>query len=39
VSAVEKILKACLVGVIFYIVIPWPYVFAHYVKAPGDRWQ
>lgn len=21
------------------IVIPWPYVFAHYVKEPGDRWR
>ncbi len=22
-----------------YIAIPWPYVFAHYVKARGDRWR
>ena len=21
------------------IVIPWPYVFAHYIKQPGDRWR
>ena len=21
------------------IVIPWPYVWAHYVKARGDRWR
>lgn len=21
------------------IVIPWPYVFEHYVKKPGDRWR
>ena len=21
------------------IVIPWPYVLAHYVKKPGDRWR
>jgi len=21
------------------IVIPWPYVFAHYIKKPGDRWR
>lgn len=20
------------------IVIPWPFVFAHYIKKPGDRW-
>ena len=21
------------------IVIPWPYVWRHYAKAPGDRWR
>ncbi len=21
------------------IVIPWPYVLAHYLKKPGDRWR
>jgi hypothetical protein len=21
------------------VVIPWTYVFAHYVKQPGDRWK
>ena len=21
------------------IVIPWGYVWRHYVKAPGDRWR
>ncbi|HEX7679364.1 MAG TPA: hypothetical protein VF713_14630 [Thermoanaerobaculia bacterium] len=32
--------KACLMGwVIFPIVIPWPYVFANYVKKAGDRWR
>jgi hypothetical protein len=25
--------------VLVYIAIPWPYVFAHYVKARGDRWR
>ena len=30
----------CLVGVILCpIVIPWPYVFANYVRKPGDRWR
>jgi hypothetical protein len=29
---------ACLMGIIFPIVIPWGYVFAHYVRRPGDRW-
>ncbi len=21
------------------VVIPWSYVFAHYIKRPGDRWR
>lgn len=29
----------CLVGIIFPIVIPWGYMYAHYVKKPGDRWR
>ena len=29
----------CLMGVIVPIVIPWAYVWAHYVKMPGDRWK
>lgn len=32
--------KACLMGIlIFPIAIPWPYVFANYVKKAGDRWR
>ena len=31
--------QACLLGVIFPIVIPWRYVFETYVKARGDRWR
>jgi hypothetical protein len=30
---------ACLMGVIFPIVIPWRYVFANYLAKPGDRWR
>jgi hypothetical protein len=26
-------------AVVDLIVIPWPYVFANYVKKPGDRWR
>ena len=29
---------ACLMGVIFPLVIPWGYVLERYGKAPGDRW-
>jgi hypothetical protein len=25
--------------VIVYVGVPWDYVFAHYVKARGDRWR
>ncbi|MDQ6689462.1 MAG: hypothetical protein M3Z18_03035 [Gemmatimonadota bacterium] len=32
-------LRDCSVGVILVpLVIPWPYFFRHYMKAPGDRW-
>jgi hypothetical protein len=32
--------RAIAVGVILMpLVIPWGYVFRHYVKAPGTRWQ
>jgi hypothetical protein len=30
--------RDCLVGIVFPIIIPWSYVFANYVKKPGDRW-
>ena len=32
--------KACGMGVvIFPLMIPWPYVWANYVKPRGDRWR
>jgi hypothetical protein len=31
--------RAMVIGVVFdLIVIPWSYVFANYVRRPGDRW-
>lgn len=30
--------QACLMGVIFPIVIPWGYVMRNYVLKRGDRW-
>jgi hypothetical protein len=30
---------ACLMGVIFPIVIPWRYVFTNYMMQRGDRWR
>ncbi|MCU1349161.1 MAG: hypothetical protein JWO56_2191 [Acidobacteria bacterium] len=38
-AATAETIVACLWGVIFPIVIPWRYVWANYVKAPGDRWR
>ena len=32
-------MTACLMGAIFLVIIPWGYVWWHYVKAPGDRWR
>jgi hypothetical protein len=38
-SAWETV-NACVMGiVVFPIVIPWPYVFANYVRKPADRWR
>ena len=31
--------RACLMGAIVPIVIPWRYVFANYVKKHGDQWR
>jgi hypothetical protein len=32
-------IRACLMGVIVPIVIPWRYVFENYVTKHGDRWR
>jgi hypothetical protein len=34
----HETIVACLMGVIFPVVMPWRYVFDQYVKAKGDRW-
>jgi hypothetical protein len=31
-------IQACAMGIIFPIVIPWGYVWRHFIAAPGDRW-
>jgi hypothetical protein len=28
----------CLMGAVFLVAIPWPYVVATYLSEPGDRW-
>ena len=38
-AAVAENIKACLMAVIFIPLIPWRYVFAHYVLKHGNRWK
>jgi hypothetical protein len=38
-AAAAEDIKACLMVVIFIPLIPWRYVFAHYVLKRGDRWK
>jgi len=38
-AATAKDIKAVLMVVIFIPLIPWRYVFAHYVLRRGDRWK
>jgi hypothetical protein len=28
----------CLMGAVFLVLIPWPYVVSTYLSQPGDRW-
>lgn len=37
-AATAETAFACLWAVVFPFVIPWGYVFAHYVRAPADPW-
>jgi len=38
-AAVAEDIKAILMVVIFVPLIPWHYVFSHYVLKHGDRWK
>jgi len=39
-AATRQSVFDCLLGVVLVpIAIPWPYVVAHYLRAPGDRWR
>jgi len=36
----QETLIACLMGIVpIPFVVPWKYVFDHYIKAPGDPWR
>ena len=36
---VAQTIQACLMGIIFPIVIPWRYVFSNFAQQAGDRWK
>jgi hypothetical protein len=39
-AGTAETMRACLVGVVLVpLVLPWGYVWTHYVRAPGDRWR
>jgi hypothetical protein len=38
-AATSAVLFNCSLGVIVIAVIPWPYVWRNYVRAPGDAWR
>ena len=38
-AAMAEDIRAVLMAVIFIPLIPWRYVFAHYVLKHGDRWK
>jgi hypothetical protein len=38
-EAAAEDINACLMVVIFIPLIPWRYVYAHYVRKRGDRWR
>ncbi len=37
-ESIKSSIFAVSMVVLVYLAIPWRYVFAHYVKARGDRW-
>lgn len=38
-AATLSVTFACLLVVIFPIVIPWPYVFSTFARTPAERWR
>jgi hypothetical protein len=37
-ETMQSVIECSLVVIVLF-VIPWRYVYANYVKAPGDRWK
>jgi hypothetical protein len=38
-EAMQEVIVNCSVVVIVFAVVPWRYVWQHYVTAQGDRWR
>jgi hypothetical protein len=38
-AAASQTAFACALGAIYLLIMPWGYVWRHYVTAPGDRWR
>jgi hypothetical protein len=38
-DALAATIRACLMGVAFYLVIPWRYVISNFFQQTGDRWR
>jgi hypothetical protein len=38
-AAAAADIRSCLMAVILVPLVPWRYVFAHYVVKPGERWK
>ena len=38
-AQVVEVFKSIATVVLFFIVIPWRYVTAQYLRGPGDRWR
>jgi hypothetical protein len=38
--ATSQTMFDCLFGIVLVpLVLPWRYVFTHYVRVPGERWR
>ena len=38
-GAMRSVISSCSIVVIVFAVVPWRYVWQHYVTAKGDRWR
>jgi hypothetical protein len=38
-AATQEVMINCALVVVILAVIPWKYVWQHYVRADGDRWR